>query len=140
MADRITASSSLPMTILMIKIVTVLAFYERISGLNVERFTNYASDPQRIGESVYIGDAAAAARRQTAATATFAAAVVGGTFTFGLAVVTAGRGFFFDLVIKDVDLVKRYVDEYMSRDQGSQGNKTRLEKNVFMPIFFLMNF
>ena len=140
MADRITASSSLPMTILMIKIVTVLAFYERISGLNVERFTNYASDPQRIGESVYIGDAAAAARRQTAATATFAAAVVGGTFTFGLAVVTAGRGFFFDLVIKDVDLVIRDVDEYMSRDQGSQGNKTRLEKNVFMPIFFLMNF
>jgi len=97
----------------MIKIVTVLAFYERISGLNVERFTNYASDPQRIGESVYIGDAAAAARRQTAATATFAAAVVGGTFTFELAVVTAGRGFFFDLVIKDVDLVIRDVDEYM---------------------------
>lgn len=86
-----------PVTILMVETVAVLAFYERVSRLDVEGFTDDTGDSQRICESVDVGDAAAAAARHRQTTAaTFSTAVVGRTFAFRFALITAGGGFFLD--------------------------------------------
>ena len=76
------------MTILVVEAVTVLAFYERVSGLDVEGFADDAGDAEGVGEGVDVGDAAPARSRQSAAGA-FAAAVVGRSV--GVAFIAAGN-------------------------------------------------